>query len=46
MITYIKRNVPGNYVVRATELEPQLFDNIGTTFHDYLDNKWVKLNED
>lgn len=46
MITYIKRNVPGNYVVRATELEPELFDNIGTTFRDYLDNKWVKLNED
>lgn len=46
MITYIKRNVPGNYVVRATELEPELFDNIGTTFHDYLDNKWVKLNGD
>lgn len=42
---YIKRNVPGHYVVLASELNAAQFDNIGHTWQDYLDNKWVLLSK-
>ena len=42
---YIKRNIPGNYVIMENELDANLHNDIGTTFDDYLNNLWVPLNE-
>lgn len=46
MFTYIKKSVSSIYVEFEEELSPELFNNLGTTYQDYLDNKWVLLNED
>ena len=46
MIVYIKKNVLNNFVFRETPLETELFNNIGITYQDYLDNKWVKLSNE
>lgn len=43
MVTYIKKGI--DYVILESELSSQLYDNIGTTFEDYLNDKWVKLTE-
>lgn len=43
---YIKRNIPGNYVIMEKELDTNLHNDIGTTFDDYLNNMWVPLSED
>lgn len=45
MITYLKRNVPGQFVTLDTQLDPQLYDNIGLSYEDYLNNKWIQLSE-
>lgn len=42
---YIKRNIPGNYVIMDKKLDANLHNDIGTTFDDYLNNLWVPLNE-
>ena len=41
--TYIKKNVKGNYVTFPNQFIDELYSNIGTTYEDYLDNKWVLL---
>ena len=46
MITYIKLNVPNHYVELEQELDPALYDNLGTTYEDYLNNLWVPLSEE
>lgn len=45
MGTYIKHNVKHNYVEFENELDSNLY-NIGETYQDYLDNKWVKLSSE
>lgn len=46
MVTYIKYTVKGHYATFENELSPELYDNIGTTWEDYLAKKWVKLSEE
>lgn len=43
---YIKYDVPGNYVIQEERMEPELFNNLGETYEDYLNNKWVELSEE
>lgn len=43
--TYIKKNIPGEFIVFAEPLKFEEYDNLGETWQDYLDNKWVLLNE-
>ena len=42
---YIKYDVPKHYITLEEELTEELFTNLGSTYEDYLDNKWVKLSE-
>lgn len=46
MFTYIKYNVPNTYVVLEKPLNPEDYDNLGFTWQDYLNNKWVLLSEE
>lgn len=46
MVTYIKQTVKGHYVPLDEELNPELYTNIGETWEDYLNNKWVKLSDE
>ena len=46
MVTYIKQTVKGHYVPLEEELNPELYTNIGETWEDYLNNKWVKLSDE
>lgn len=43
---YIKYDVPKHYITLEEELTEELFTNLGSTYEDYLDNKWVKLSEE
>lgn len=45
MVTYIKSDVRKIYIQLENELDPQLYQNIGTTWEDYVNNKFVKLSE-
>jgi hypothetical protein len=44
-VTYIKKSIPKQYVEFETPLNPEEYNNIGTTWQDYLDNKWVRLSD-
>jgi hypothetical protein len=44
--TYIKKNFNGYYVEFDEMLDPNLYDNIGESYEDFLDNKWVLLAVD
>lgn len=46
MVTYIKKNIPDNYVIMENELDKTLHNNVGTTYEAYLNNWWVLLNEE
>lgn len=43
---YIKYDIPKHYITLEEELTEELFPNLGSTYEDYLDNKWVKLSEE
>lgn len=43
---YIKYDIPKHYITLEEELTEELFSNLGSTYEDYLDNKWVKLSEE
>ena len=43
---YIKQDVPGYYTYFLEKLEPEYYNNLGETFDDYLENKWVLLSEE
>lgn len=45
MVTYIKKNINGNYVTLDSELDSALHNDIGTTYEHYLNNWWVKLTK-
>lgn len=44
--TYIKNDIPKNYIVLESALDSQYYDNIGVSIEDYKDGKWVLLNAD
>ena len=46
MITYIKKNINGNYVTLDNELDSALHNDIGTTYEHYLNNWWVRLTDE
>lgn len=46
MVTYIKKNINGNYVTLDNELDGALHNNVGTTYEHYLNNWWVRLNDE
>lgn len=41
---YIKRNIARHYIDFAEPLNPEEYNNLGTTWQDYLDDKWVLLS--
>lgn len=45
MYTYIKYNIKGKYVEFPEALDPELYNNIGETYQDYLAGKWVLLTD-
>lgn len=46
MYTYVKRNIPRHYVTLENKLNPNLYSNIGSTYQDYLYNKYVLLTDE
>lgn len=42
--TYIKRDIQGQYAEFAEPFNTELYNNIGTTYDDYLNNMWVLLS--
>lgn len=45
MYTYIKHSIKGKYVEFPEQLDPSLYDNLGTSYQDYLEGKWVLLSD-
>lgn len=43
---YIKKNHSTHFVEFSEALNPELYDNIGTTWQDYEANKWVLLSSE
>lgn len=43
---YIKQNNRQHFVEFTEPLNEEYFDNLGTTWQDYLNNKWVLLNDE
>lgn len=43
---YIKKNHSTHFVEFSEALNPELYDNLGSTWQDYLDNKWVILSDE
>lgn len=43
---YIKKQHSTHFVEFAEALNPELYDNIGTTWQDYEDNLWVRLSDE
>lgn len=46
MVTYIKKSIAKQYVEFESPLNPEEYNNLGTTWQDYLDNKWVPLSNE
>lgn len=46
MFTYINHNVKGFYVTLETQLDSESYNNIGSTWEDFIAGKWVLLNND
>lgn len=45
MVTYIKKDISGYYIDFPDEIDSQYWEGqIGETFQDFLDNKWVLLS--
>ena len=45
-VTYIKKSIAKQYVEFEAPLNPEEYNNLGTTWQDYLDNKWVPLSNE
>lgn len=43
---YIKNNISGNFVEFRQKFDTNLFNNIGYTFEDYVNGKWVLLSDE
>ena len=46
MFTYIKHDIKGFYATFEKELNSELYDNLGSTWEDFIANKWVLLSND
>lgn len=46
MFTYIKISVPSYYVELVEILTPDLYNDLGSTWEDFMDGKWVLLSEE
>lgn len=44
--TYIKRDVMGQFVTFPEKMKAELYNNLGSTWQDYLDRKWVLLSDE
>lgn len=44
--TYIKLDVRGYYIDFDEMFNPDLYNNLGDTYQDFLDNKWVLLSDE
>ena len=44
MVTYIKKNIPSNYITLEKELDKSLHNDVGVTYEAYLNNWWVLLS--
>lgn len=44
-VTYIKKSIAKQYVEFEAPLSSEEYNNLGTTWQDYLDNKWVPLSD-
>lgn len=44
--TYIKLDIKGYYIEFDEMFDPNLYDNLGDTYQDFLDNKWVLLSDE
>ncbi len=44
--TYIKKSVRGYYIEFDDMFNPALYNNLGDTYEDFLDNKWVLLSSE
>lgn len=45
-ITYLKYSVNDKYVTLDEPLDPVLYNNIGETYDDYMNDMWVPLSEE
>lgn len=45
MYTYLNKSVPSRKAEFDAPLDPEVFDNIGSTEHDYYAGKWVPLSD-
>ena len=43
---YIKRSIAKNYIDFAEPLKAEEYNNLGESWEDYIDDKWVLLNDD
>jgi hypothetical protein len=44
---YIKKDIPQKWFIDFPEpLSPDEYNNLGETWNDYLNNKWVLLDDD
>lgn len=47
MKTYIKQNIFGYYIEFLEEIDAEYWEGkIGTTYEDFLENKWILLNDE
>ena len=46
MYVYVKKDIGSNYVELTEELSSKLYNNIGFTYEDYLNYKWVRLTDE
>lgn len=44
--TYIKLDISGYYIDFDETFNPNLYNNLGETYQDFLDNKWVLLSNE
>jgi hypothetical protein len=44
--TYIKQDIKGYYIEFDEMFNPDLYNNLGETWDDFLDNKWVLLSDE
>lgn len=44
MYTYLKYDIKGKYVDFPEPLDPALYDNIGSTWSDYINGLWIPLS--
>lgn len=44
--TYIKLGIKGVYITFDEKFDETLYDNLGSTYQDYLDKKWILLSDE